>query len=88
MIEEELVRYAFQPIVDVQTGEVMGYEALMRPQSRGLHSPDDVMRLARNQSKLSQIEKLTFTRALYECERQRDQLAGKKYLLIPFQTRR
>lgn len=81
MIEEALVRYAFQPIVDVQTGEVMGYEALMRPQSRGLHSPDDVMRLARNQSKLSQIEKLTFTRALYECERQRDQLAGKKIFI-------
>ncbi|MDO5602175.1 MAG: EAL domain-containing protein [Oscillospiraceae bacterium] len=60
-VEQRQVRFAFQPIVDASTGEVFAYEALMRPQCRELPTVLDVMRLARAQSKLYQIELLTWT---------------------------
>lgn len=54
LIDDRLVRYVFQPIVDAHTGEVFAYEALMRPQLPALSSPLDVLTLARSQSKLYQ----------------------------------
>lgn len=33
ILEEQRVSYAFQPIVDAKTGAVLGFEALMRPNS-------------------------------------------------------
>ena len=64
LIENELVTYAFQPIVDARTGEIFAYEALMRPQSPTLRSPADVLRIAQAQSHLYQIENLTMFKAL------------------------
>lgn len=63
-IEEELVEYYFQPIVNAKTGEVFAYEALMRPQMEGLRTPMEVLNLARSQSKLHLIERLTLFRAM------------------------
>lgn len=68
---DNMVQYIFQPIVDVATGEIFGYEALMRPMIDALRSPEDVMRLAKAQSKLYQVEKLTWMAALGAVERQR-----------------
>lgn len=64
LLEQEKVRYAFQPIVSTEDGSVFAYEALMRPQVKGLQSPADVMRLASSQSKMYQIERLTWRCAL------------------------
>lgn len=63
-IDQGLVKYAFQPIVDVKTGEIFAYESLMRPQSKNLKSPFDIIRLAQSQSKLYEIEKLTWFQAM------------------------
>lgn len=67
---EGMVRYIFQPIVEVRSGEIFGYEALMRPQIDSLRSPEDVMRLAKAQSKLYQVEKVTWNVALSELMQQ------------------
>lgn len=64
IIEQSLVRFQFQPIVDAHTGEVFAFEALMRPQTENIKTPLDLLSLARSQSKLSQIERLTFFCAL------------------------
>lgn len=64
LIEGGLVDYHFQPLVDARVGEVIGYEALMRPQLKSLPTPDHVLALASAQSKLYQIERLTFFSAL------------------------
>ena len=64
LIEENLVAYHFQPIVDGHAGEVAAYEALMRPQIESIPTPDRVLALARSQSKLYRIEHLTFFGAL------------------------
>ena len=69
--EPDMVRYIFQPIVEVATGEIFSYEALMRPQIDSLRSPEDVMRLAKAQSKLYQVERMTWFEVLSEVERQR-----------------
>lgn len=59
LIDQRLVRFALQPILDVHTAEIYGYEMLMRPQLTELRSVDDVLRLARSYSKMQQIEHLT-----------------------------
>ncbi len=63
LIDEKLVDYVFQPIVSCSTGEIIGHEALMRPHSKTLSNPLDVLRIARSQFKLYQIEKLTWFQA-------------------------
>jgi len=63
-IDEALVRFAFQPIVDAKTGEVFGYEALMRPQLETLKSPMEILRLAQSQSKLYEIERITWFKVM------------------------
>ncbi|MEG2677006.1 MAG: diguanylate cyclase, partial [Oscillospiraceae bacterium] len=63
LIELELVKYALQPVVD-SNGCVYGYEMLMRPQMHEFSSPIEVLRIAKAQSKMQQIERLTWEVAL------------------------
>ena len=78
LIEDELVNYAFQPIVSTKDGRVAAYEALMRPIMEDLASPADVMRLAISQSRLPDIEKLTFCKTFEEYASQRDAFGDRK----------
>ena len=64
LISEERVHYHFQPIFSAQNGRVYAYEALMRSDLPTLRSPATIMRLAREQGALYEIEKLTFRKAL------------------------
>ncbi|MDO5062944.1 MAG: bifunctional diguanylate cyclase/phosphodiesterase [Peptostreptococcaceae bacterium] len=63
-IEKRQSRFAFQPIIDLQDGSVYGYEALLRSTSDQILNIGDVMRLAKAQSRLHDIEILTFEGAL------------------------
>ena len=64
LLDENLIDYHFQPIVDARMGEAVAYEALMRPQLPSIATPDRVLLLARSQSKLYRVEHLTFFGAL------------------------
>ena len=64
LIDGELVRYAFQPIVDAHTGEIFAYEALMRSQIDTIKSPFHIISLATAESKLYEIERLTWFKSL------------------------
>lgn len=64
LLDEILVEYHFQPIVDARTGDVFAYEALMRPQIASLSAPSLVIDLARMQSKLYKVERMTFFESL------------------------
>ncbi|MEG2838335.1 MAG: EAL domain-containing protein [Lachnospiraceae bacterium] len=64
LIHRELVEYHFQPIIDAHTGEIYAYEALMRPKTNALHSPVEVLELAKKEHKLQQIEKLTWYKSM------------------------
>lgn len=72
IIDERRVQYAFHSIVSVETGEIYGYEALMRPQSTILKSPMDLLRIAKTGAKLYEIERLTWTKALNDFQIQID----------------
>ena len=63
-IEEKLFEYHFQPIVDAHDGKIFAYEALIRSKSASLITPQEILTLARSQSKLYQIERLTWFNAM------------------------
>ena len=63
MIRTEAVSYHFQPIFSAETGEPLAYEALMRLEFPTLKSPMDVLRLARIENRLHDIERITLFKA-------------------------
>ena len=63
LIREELVTYHFQPIVSAVTGRVEAYEALMRAKLSTLANPAEVLRLAREEDCLHEIERITLFRS-------------------------
>ncbi len=81
LIEKKAVNFAFQPIISCQTGEVYGYEALMRPISEVLETVSDVMRVAKPQFKLAQIEQLTFESVLEAMEKKSVFIGDKKIFI-------
>lgn len=58
LLDEGLIRFAFQPIVDLRTGDIYAYEALMRPMLEDFKSPMEILSVAEAQSKLGQLERL------------------------------
>lgn len=64
IINEECIKYVYQPIVDLRTKCIYGYEALMRPESEMLRNPADFIRVAEAQSKLKQVEVLTWSHSI------------------------
>ncbi|MDE6834954.1 MAG: GGDEF domain-containing protein, partial [Ruminococcus sp.] len=60
IIRHNLVTYHFQPIVDTHTGNIIGYETLMRTTGEKRMSPKQIMKIADEQNALYTIEKMTF----------------------------
>ena len=82
LISEERVYYYFQPIFSAQTGRVHAYEALMRSDLPTLRSPATIMKLAREQGALYEIERLTFRKALEEFDNLRSKNLVDRQALI------
>lgn len=78
LIDEEMVRFAFQPIVELSTGEVYGYEALMRPTHEGFFSPLEVLRVATAQFKLNQLECMVMRKVMRYIYQNREEFGKKK----------
>lgn len=66
IIEKERVQYAFQPIVSLEDNHIFAYEALIRPVSDVLRTPDNLLRVAKEHAMNGQIERLTWYKALDE----------------------
>lgn len=64
LIEQQLVKYAFQPIISLSDGKVFAYEMLMRPQVDGNYTPYDILKMAQAHSKLYHIERLSMFNAM------------------------
>lgn len=59
--EYKLVKYAYQPIIEVDTGKVFGYEILMRSNFEDeTYSAEDLLRMARTHAKLYPMEYITW----------------------------
>lgn len=59
LMEKNLFRYHFQPIVDAKTGLIVAYEALMRTDNLISLSPMQILAIAREYNRLDEVEKTT-----------------------------
>lgn len=62
-LSHEIVEYYFQPIADAHTGKIVAYEALMRVNMPTLRSPEVIMKIAREENCLHEIERITIFKA-------------------------
>ncbi|MBR6094790.1 MAG: EAL domain-containing protein [Lachnospiraceae bacterium] len=81
ILKEGLITYAFQPIVSSRTGEIYGYEALMRSTGEMHITPQEILKCAEHINKLYDIEKTTFHGVLNHMENINDALRGKKIFI-------
>ena len=59
LMEKNLFRYYFQPIIDAKTGLICAYEALMRTDGLIHLSPLEILTTAREYGRLYDVEKIT-----------------------------
>lgn len=79
IISHESIRTVFQPIVSLEKGAILGYEALSRG-PKPMESPDMLFRAAREFDKLWELEYLCRRKALMNA--QRLQLQGSIFLNV------
>ena len=83
VIDENRIHYNFQPIVDAGTGEIFGYEALMRPEEiNGIKlSPLEAISIAEKQGRTAEIERLTFSNTVEFLSENQDFFRSKKLFI-------
>ena len=59
LMEKNLLRFHFQPIVDAKTSQIFAYEALMRTDPLIRLSPLEILEIAREYDRLYEVEKAT-----------------------------
>lgn len=73
--------YHFQPIVEVATGKIYAYEALMRADVQPFISPLDILKYAEHFERLYDVEKATFFNVIGYMESHKDLFLGKKIFI-------
>lgn len=81
ILDENLLEYYFQPIVNARTGQIYAYEVLMRTSGDVYVSPLDIIQSAERMGRLSDVERATFINVLSLVEEKKADLAGKKIFL-------
>ena len=82
ILDNNLIAYHFQPIVDGKTGEIYAYEALMRPQVDPYMAPPVVLRYAQFYGRLYDVERTTFSGVIDSMRKNEGTLrAGKKVFI-------
>lgn len=82
LIDENLFTYEFQPIISLDTGDIFGYEALMRadPDKVGMF-PLEILDLAAKENRLYEIERLTFNNTLQLMKEHAETFKSKKIFI-------
>lgn len=60
ILDNNRLRYAFQPIVSAKDGEIVAYESLMRSDTEQMVSPLAIIKYAEKNKRLYDVEKYTF----------------------------
>lgn len=81
LLDENQFEYHFQPIINAKTGEIFGYEALMRTDLRFDMLPLEILDLAAKQNRLYDIEKYTFINTLKIMKENYDTFKSKKLFI-------
>ncbi len=87
LLDEQLIRFAFQPIVDLKSGEIHAYEALMRPLLDNFQNPTEILAVAAAQSKLAQLERMIILMAFQTLDEHAEEIGERKIFInsIPSQ---
>ena len=64
LVQENMLTYYLQPIIETQTGNIVAYEALMRSTGDIKMSPRQILAIAESQNNLYAVERLTFFNTL------------------------
>lgn len=64
IIANKTLQFYFQPIISSRSGEIFGYEALMRSFMPSLKTPGEILKTAKEENCLGAIEELTWELAL------------------------
>ncbi len=81
LIEEKKVRFMYQPIVDLHTGEIYAYEMLMRSVLDEFKSPLHILKVAEAESKLGKLEEMLIPKAIRDSYLLRDAIGNRKLFL-------
>ena len=82
VLDENRLTYHFQPIVDVRTGKIFGYEALMRADVTPHLSPMTILRYAEYYDRLYDVEKSTFRNVIHTMTNNAAKLSDGKKIFI------
>ena len=78
VIDNNLFRYAYQPIVSAEDGSIFGYEALMRSVTEKPISPLTMIKYATINHRLYDIERATFFNIFKDVKQKKDIFKDKK----------
>lgn len=81
LISKNLFTYHFQPIVDVKTGEICAYEALMRTDESINLSPLQILGIARKFKRLYDVEKATLFNVFDYIENHKELFKGRRVFI-------
>ncbi|MBO4927124.1 MAG: EAL domain-containing protein [Clostridiales bacterium] len=82
ILDDNKLTYHFQPIVEVRTGKIYGYEALMRADVTPYVSPMTILRYAEYYDRLYDVERATFTNVIKIMEKNAAKLSNGKKIFI------
>jgi diguanylate cyclase (GGDEF)-like protein len=75
------IDYSFQPIISAKTGEIIGYEALMRmPEKYGV-SPLTLLKYAAEEKRLKDVERATLFNVMKKITDLKDELGDRKVFI-------
>lgn len=78
ILDNNDLRYEFQPIVDARTGDIYGYEALMRAGENNTVPPYVILKYAIKCQRLYDVERATFNNVLSAVEARQEYFADRK----------
>ncbi len=82
LLDRNDFKYHFQPIVNAKTGDIFGYEALMRPDVEPYMAPPQVLKYAEYYDRLYDVERLTFFNVLDIVNQNRHIFNGRTKIFI------
>ncbi len=83
IIKENQLSYHFQPIIEAHTGEIIGYEMLMRTED---FSPEQMIALAEKYGRLYEIEKATVFNAARFLSENQNRFSDRKLFINSIPT--
>lgn len=81
LIERNLFTYHFQPIVDANTGDIYGYEALMRTDKEIDLKPDQILDAASEYRRLYDIERATLFNVMDYLDKHFEDFSGRRLFI-------